>query len=292
MLTIFSNVFLKPKHTFLLCLIILLSSCSESDPTKQNSNNNLPITQPIESGNWYKPSINVSWQWQLNNSINKSYNVDIYDIDLFDTQASAIKTLQQSGKKVICYFSAGSYENWRSDKDMFPQESLGEQLDDWEGEKWLDITNNKLRTIMKSRLDLAVEKGCDGVEPDNVDGFDNITGFALSYQDQLEYNIFLANAARSRGLSIALKNDLTQVVALEPYFDFAVNEECNFYNECDQLLPFIKSGKPVLNVEYSLEYVNNTNQQRDSLCEYSKLTQIQTLVLPLELDDSFRYSCN
>lgn len=41
---------------------------------------------------------------------------------------------------------------------------------------------------MQARLDLAVQKGCDGVEPDNVDGYQNNSGFPLTAQDQLAYN--------------------------------------------------------------------------------------------------------
>lgn len=37
------------------------------------------------------------------------------------------------------------------------------------------------------------------------------------------------NAAHQRGLSICLKNDVGQVVDPEPYFDWALNEECYNY---------------------------------------------------------------
>jgi len=46
---------------------------------------------------------------------------------------------------------------------------------------------------MRSRLDLAKSKGCDAVEPDNMDGYTNSTGFNLTYRDQLKYNIFIAD---------------------------------------------------------------------------------------------------
>jgi hypothetical protein len=49
-----------------------------------------------------------------------------------------------------------------------------------------------------------------------------------------------------------LKNDIEQVSPLIDQFDFANDEECVEYNECDVLLPFIKSGEAVLEVEYSL----------------------------------------
>ena len=241
---------------------------------------------------WYKPDLNSSWQWQLSGDVNISYSVDIYDIDLFDSNSSLIASLQNDGKKVICYFSAGSYENWRDDKDDFPQDSLGLDMDGWAGEKWLDISHRGLESVMKARLDLAKEKGCDGVEPDNMDGYTNNTGFALSADEQLKYNKFIANEAHKRGLSVALKNDLNQIVELEPYFDFAINEQCHKYNECSMLQPFIDASKPVLNAEYSSEYVDNTNSARDSMCADSLALNLRTLVLPMNLDDSFRISCD
>ena len=39
------------------------------------------------------------------------------------------------------------------------------------------------------------DKGFDGIEPDNIDGFLNNTGFDLTYEDQLAY-IWLAGADR------------------------------------------------------------------------------------------------
>ena len=138
------------------------------------------------------------------------------------------------------------------DADDFPASVLGRNLDGWPGEKWLDIRDiDSLGPIMAARLDLAVEKGCDGVEPDNVDGYTNRPGFDLKPEDQLNYNIWLANAAHERGLSIGLKNDVDQVEQLVDHFDWALNEQCFQYNECELLLPFVEAGKAVFGVEYS-----------------------------------------
>ncbi len=234
----------------------------------------------------------TSWQWQLLGSVNTSYDVDLYDIDLFDSNTSLIASLHDSGKTVICYFSAGSYEEWRDDAADFDAAVLGNDLDGWEGERWLDIRQESLQAIMTHRLDIAQKKGCDGVEPDNMDGYINTTGFMLSADDQLAYNRFIAREARERGLLVGLKNDLDQIVALEPFFDFAVNEECHYYNECDALQPFIEAGKPVFNAEYAQQYVDNIDGARDRICEQSRNAGFQTLVLPLDLDDSFRLGCD
>ena len=284
------------KYISALYILLLLTGCGsssqpETDPSLREGlidQNTLPITQ----GSWYRPSLDTSWQWQLSGTLNTSYAVELFDIDLFDTVQVVIDSLHAQGKKVICYFSAGSYENWREDKDSFDSSLLGNNLDGWNGEKWLNISSPLLRPIMRGRLDLAVAKGCDGVEPDNVDGYTNNTGFALSARDHLSYNKFLANEAHRRGLSVGLKNDIDQIYELEPYFDFAVNEQCHQYNECNTLTPFITKAKPVFNAEYKAAYVNNTNSKSDIMCSQAAALQFQTLVLPLNLDDTFRIECN
>jgi hypothetical protein len=238
---------------------------------------------------WYQPGVKTTWQWQLQGTINKSYDVNVYDIDVFDTSAATISTLHADGRKVICYFSAGSYEAWREDAKDFPEEALGSKMDGWD-ERWIDIRNKTVRSIMAARMDLAKSKGCDGVEPDNVDGYDNNNGLGLTASDQIDYNTFLAQSAHNRGLAVGLKNDVEQVAALEPYFDFCVNEECHDYDECDVLASFISHKKPVFNAEYASKY--KTAATLNSLCADAKNRQFQTLYLPLDLDDSFRYSCS
>ncbi len=241
--------------------------------------------------NWPRFDTNTSWQWQLTEELNKSYDVEIYDIDLFDTSVEDIAELNSEGKNVICYFSAGSWEDWRDDADDFPDEVLGNDLDGWAGEKWLNIADDRLKSIMIARLDLARDKGCKGVEPDNIDGYTNDTGFELTAQDQLNYNKFLVYEAHKRELSIALKNDLNQIEELVHYFDFAINEQCHFYEECDKLQPFIDANKAVLNAEYDDKYVNNTDDARDDMCQSANAQGLKTLVLPMDLNDSFRISC-
>ncbi|WP_456451997.1 endo alpha-1,4 polygalactosaminidase [Hydrogenimonas sp.] len=236
-------------------------------------------------------NVSTTWQWQLTGTFNTSYDVDLYDIDLFDTDKTTIDTLHEKGRIVVCYFSAGSYEEWRPDAGEFPVRVLGNALDGWPGERWLDVRDEEVRAIMKARLDLAQEKGCDGVEPDNVDGYANDTGFALTYDDQLDFNRFLAAEAHARGLLVGLKNDLEQVNDLLEDFDFALNEECHAYDECDLLVPFVEAGKPVFNAEYDRKYVDNV-LARDALCEDARRRNFRTLILPPTLDGSYRYSCD
>ena len=274
--------------------LAFLTACGSSDDIPIVTPLSVDV-EPVDNANVYEPSVAATWQWQLlvneGETLNTSYNVDIYDIDLFDNLSTAITSLQDNGKKVICYFSAGSYENWRSDAALFPNNAKGNELDGWEGERWLDIRLEEVHEIMAARLALAADKGCDGVEPDNMDAYQNDSGFDLTANDQLAFNRFIANKARTLGLSVGLKNDLDQIEELVEYFDFAVNEQCFEYDECDALTPFIDAGKPVFNAEYQDEYVNNTGGARTTLCTDANALQFSTLVLPLDLDDEFRHSC-
>lgn len=232
------------------------------------------------SGDW---APGLSWQIQYTGKLNTRLDVDVYNIDLFDNSAATIAGLRSAGKRVICYFSAGSFENWRPDASKFPSSVLGRKLDGWAGERWLDIRQlDILIPIMQARMKLAADKGCNAVDPDNVDGYSNNTGFPLSYNDQLAYNIALAEAAHSIGLTIGLKNDVDQIEDLVNYFDFAVNEECFQYNECDKLKLFVSAGKPVFGIEYSIP--------ESAYCPQANAMNFDFLKKRLELD-AWRKSC-
>jgi hypothetical protein len=201
----------------------------------------------------WQPAPGTTWQIQFTGlPIETSFSVAMYDIDMFDSDASLVASLHAQGRQVVCYISAGSWEDWRPDANQFPPSVLGNDYAGWPGEKWLDIRQlDLLAPIMRARLDLCQAKGFDGVDPDNLDGYQNITGFPLTYQDQLTYNRWLADEAHARGLAIGLKNDPDQVNDLLNYFDWALTESCFEQNWCNQVLPFIQAGKAVFAIEYT-----------------------------------------
>ena len=256
-----------------------------------SDNDHDPSPEP-PAGTWWQPGVATTWQWQLSGTLQTGHAVAVYDIDLFETSTQTISQLHGAGRKVVCYFSAGSSEDWRDDHARFTEADQGNPLDDWPGERWLDVRSANVRSIIADRLTLARTKGCDGVEPDNVDGYANTTGFALTAQDQLDFNRWLAEQAHQRGLAIGLKNDIDQLSALEPHFDFAVNEQCHQYDECGGYAVFTSNDKPVFNAEYLAAYRDNTGGARDALCTAARAAQLRTLVLPLALDGSFRHSCD
>jgi len=235
-------------------------------------------------GEIWQPAPGTTWQWQLTGRIDLSYDVEMYDIDLFDAATTTIAALHADDRIVICYFSAGTRENWRPDADDFATSDIGNTLADYPNESWVDIRAESVRQVMRNRLDLAVTKGCDGVEPDNVMGVDEDTGFPLSEGDQLAYNRFLAAEAHDRGLSVGLKNAVSLAQTLEPDFDWALNEECWSYDECDALAAFIDADKAVFHVEY-VDNRSDGPALRAQVCGAPAIEGFSTLIKTWDLDE-------
>jgi hypothetical protein len=111
-------------------------------------------------------------------------------------------------------------------------------------------------------------------------GYVEGTGFPLTYNDQIDYNIFLSKEAHQRGLSIGLKNDMEQVNDLLEHFDWALSEECFQWDECDTLQPFIAAGKAVFHTEYKQSLY-------DKVCSDASTKGFSTLIKKLDLDAWF-----
>ncbi|KAI9155141.1 hypothetical protein HJFPF1_07715 [Paramyrothecium foliicola] len=211
------------------------------------------------SGNYtttWKPAVNTTWQiilyrpMALQDPADINPDVDVYDLDLYDNDAETFKALQDAGKKVICYFSAGSWENWRDDKDDFKPQDLGKALDGWPDEKWLNVSSPAVRDIMRKRIAAAAEKGCDAIDPDNVDGFQNDNGLNLTRQDTINFVKFLSAEAASHNMSTGLKNAGDVISDVLADVAFSVNEQCVEYSECETFKAFVDAGKPVFHIEY------------------------------------------
>ena len=213
----------------------------------------VPPASPSHVADWWHPAPGLTWQWHLSDPpVDLTVDAQVYDIDLFDNNATVVKTLHDQGRKVICYISVGSREDWRPDAEQFPAQVLGKDYEGWPGEKWLDIRQiDLLAPIMLARLDLCKTKGFDAVEPDNIEIYDNDTGFPITYANQLAYAQWFADAAHARGLAIGLKNAADMVAEVLPVFDFAITEDCFQQGWCDQVLPFLAAGKAVFAAEYT-----------------------------------------
>jgi hypothetical protein len=231
-------------------LVILLYGCGKPSPPPEEVHKGEDIELLSKQSKPMRPGISA--QVQLSGKVDTSFAVGAYDIDGFDNGAAVVDRIHARGAKAICYISAGSWEDWRPDASDFPDSVKGKKLAGWPGEKWLDIRRlDVLRPIMAKRMDMCAAKGFDAVDPDNVDGYTQETGFKITAADQLDYNRMLARMAHGRGMLVGLKNDTDQVRALVSNFDFSVVESCFRYTECGRYSPFVEAGKAVIAIEYS-----------------------------------------
>lgn len=240
------------------------------------------------SDDFWQPASGTRWWWQLADLtyVDTSLDVEVYDIDLFDGESTgSIGLLRSNGYRVICYMSAGTYEPYREDMQTFNPAALLDPVANFEEERWLDIRQsqpyleNDIKPIMAARIQRAADAGCDAIEPDNVDGWEN-TNNVITYSDQLTYNQWIAATAHAAGLSVGLKNDLPQLSELVNDFDFAVNEQCYAYDECDLYLDtFLAQNKAVFNQEYGGPDEGTISQTiyTDQACAYFQANKFSSL---------------
>ncbi|KAF2967805.1 hypothetical protein GQX73_g5733 [Xylaria multiplex] len=209
---------------------------------------------PSSKASIIQPSVGTTWDYPLGfplTTSNVNSSTVFYPVDLENTSANTIAALKSAGHTVVCYFSAGSVEDYREDAGDFPAAAIGNTLDGWPDEKWLDIRNAKVREVMATRIASAASKGCVGVDPDNIDGYTNNPGFDLTEDDTVDYVQYLAKMAHDAGLAYGLKNAGAIVDRVVDVAQWAINEECAEYEECADWAPFVKAGKPVFHVEYT-----------------------------------------
>ncbi|CAM5365101.1 endo alpha-1,4 polygalactosaminidase [Streptomyces griseomycini] len=262
---------MRRPFPLVLLLALLLAACTTA-----------PAPDAGADGPRWRPRPGTDWQWQLSGRLDTSVDVPVYDIDGFDHSRETVARLHRDGRKVICYLSTGAWEDFRPDAGDFPESVIG-RGNGWEGERWLDVRRTDvLEPIMAERLDMCRDKGFDAVEPDNMDGYRNRTGFPLTARDQLVYNRLIARLAHERGLAVGLKNDLDQIPQLVGDFDFAVNEQCAQYGECARLTPFVEADKAVFHAEYELP--------TDRFCAESRRLGLSSLLKEYELG-AWRRAC-
>jgi Glycoside-hydrolase family GH114 len=186
----------------------------------------------------------------------------VYDIDGEGATAADVAAIHAAGAIAVCYVDVGTLEPGRSDYDQFPASVIGPAVQGWPGEKWLLVTaanQGVLLPLMQARfVDWCQSKGFDAIEPDNLDGWTNISN--LTETDNVAYDLAIGGLAHALPLSIGLKNVMTdldpsQYPTFLSTFDWALNEQCYEEQECDTYTAagsFIPAGKAVFDVEYNV----------------------------------------
>ncbi|KAH8646889.1 endo alpha-1,4 polygalactosaminidase precursor [Xylariales sp. PMI_506] len=257
------------------------------------------VTAACATSVW-QPAVGTTWQIILSGTLNidtsspsVTPDVAVYDIDLFGNtnegeDASKIAALHQLGKKVICYFSAGSYEPGRPDSSLFTSADKGNELDGWPGEYWLNLNSNNVRDIMAARIKTASDMGCDAIDPDNVDGYGENDGdngsFTLTEADSIDYVKFLASEAQQYGMATGLKNAGEIINSVLSVVQFSVNEQCAEYSECSTFEAFTKAGKPVFHIEYPHGDDEDNTSTVSTVTKYCSISDFSTVLKDMDLD--------
>lgn len=246
---------------------------------------------PARAAERWTPSPGARFDIQLESPRpDRALPVDVLELDLDDTSAATVRRLKARGVRLVCYFSAGTYENFRPDAEAYealrPLGLIGRTLDRFGDEAWIDIRAlDRFGPILRERMRRCREKGFDAVDPDNVDAYAQgraVTGFPLTARDQLAFNRFLARTAHGLGLSVALKNDQDQADELAGDFDLAVNESCFWFGECGRYAPLRARSKAVFILEYrdtpNLAWCRQAAARRDSLTFKRGTEQVDSFV--------------
>jgi hypothetical protein len=227
-----------------------------------------------------------SWQIQLTGTIDTTIDAQVYMVDI-DVDADApgtLAALHAQGRIVICYFSAGTREPFRSDAMAFPASAIGDPVTGYPNENWLDVTNPTVRSIMAERMRVAATRGCDGIHPSGIAAFQSTTGFPLTRDDSVNFATFLADAAHANVLSIGLVDgDAAFSQALVAKFDWTVVWSC-IDTQCDAATSFLQAGKASFLVEYG------DASRATQVCPAANSSGLSAIIKHNALD-AFRVGC-
>ncbi|KAM7184983.1 Glycoside hydrolase superfamily [Rhypophila sp. PSN 637] len=259
---------------------------------KQSKSCILPLLATGAAAQVVKPANfvpGVKWQIDIMASLDITKTLTptdalVWDLDLYHLQRHPdIITFLRSkipNVNIICYFNAGLAQPSDCDWDTVWQKPeykslLGNSYDPpFSEEKWINIRNTTAIDLLKNRVTTAANLGCDGVDPDNIDGYSADTGFNLNQQDYINLMTTLATTAhglktkRGNTLLIGQKNAPELVKSLNSVLDFAVLEDCkNLRNEADRAFcadfqPYISQNKPVFSIEYPTSLRNKNSPQQ------------------------------
>ena len=261
-----------------ILLFLMVLGCSDSEES-ENDSVNIPDDQDQEVPNSnFTIATGATFEWRLDDLPN-NYITDaqVIDIDAFSATPELVANLKSQGKTVIAYLSVGSVENFRDDANDFPKEVIGNVYEGFEDENWLDIRKISLiAPIMEKRLDMIAAKSFDGIEPDNINGYQNNTGFNLNEADARTYSRYLIEQAHKRNLSIGQKNAEEIIPTLADEFDWILTEDAFADDFYQQLTPYITLGKAVFMVEYT-DRISSQKFKKNACPEASTLSYFALL---------------
>ena len=267
------------KYLLLVSLITALSCIKEKTKTPAD--------------NYYKPRVGDTFEWRLDsialNEVNQ-YSCNIIDIDAFSASKELVDAFHARGIKVIAYVSVGTFETYRPDLNLLPAEVVGNIYPAWPDERFLNIREiEKMKPFITSRFDMIKSKGFDGIEPDNIDTYGEITDFNLTLNDSKLFCEWIIQEAHDRKLCIGQKNTEELIPLLHKKFDWALTEDLFYQNTEDVYSVYISENKPVFSAEYTDEMdISNFNAV---VCTKSKQLKYFAFLKHRDLTQ-WTYECN
>jgi hypothetical protein len=280
--------------------------------------------QPANTG----PNNGPEFQWYLGGPLNTSNATEmgtttadltgsggvkttaptVYDIDAIENPASTVTTLHNAGDKTICYIEVGTAGNYyTADQEgitttYYAQLSaagdLGRKLSGYP-ERFININKTSALTIIESMIQKqCAGKGFDGVETDldeTFGGNEGNAGFTITQAAEQTYLENLANYMHSLGLAWIAKNlDDTGIQSfvntMAPYAQGIITEECNYYQSCSLLTPFVSAGKLILNAEYTDDWGSSIQSDLSQFCPADETGHIDGTLFNVNLNGS-RNAC-
>lgn len=161
----------------------------------------------------------------------------------------------------ICYLNAlqtqgSETERWKEEHpELLLKDEDGNFVHDPDS-RWADEILFDVRTPEQRQALIAVQKewigkcanGFDAIEPDNLDSYERAPDGLLSAQDVAEYMKLFVQEAHRQKLAVAQKN----VVDWDAGFDFALIEECQLWDQCDEVIDRYGPDR-VIEIEYVYE---------------------------------------
>jgi hypothetical protein len=220
------------------------STSEASTSTSSDSESGEPMMPAL-------PSPNAQLDYQLGGAYEPPAGVEVLSRDRNDPPAMGLYN--------ICYVNGyqtqPDEEQWWLDEhpDLLLRDENGDPFidPDWD-EILLDITTDEKRQALAEIVgEWIVQCGADGfdaIEIDNLDTYSRSDGM-ITEDHAVAFMSLLSAAAHDEGLAIAQKNS-TEILDRQPELgtDFAVAEECNRWNECQDYMDVY--GDQVYVIEY------------------------------------------
>lgn len=202
---------------------------------------------------------------------------------------------------VICYVETGvldldrpdakKFPGYNADPTMIPDNPASPSPDSVIGWSLGDVhlrfldtrqaSRAKLAPLVFKRFDLALQIGCDGVDPAHNDAALFTTGFPIMSDDSISWYAEVAQQGHARKLSTGMRNGeflggLVDAGANE--FDWLILERCGEFEAggtqgCDTARPFLNAKKDVFALEYD-HAADGTPQTAATVCAPQMTEQI------------------